>query len=99
MNFTPNRTARLRKGSPTQPALHLPLSQGYRALLDIYWSKSSYAKVCAINGMMEFLLKTDEVKKQKIPLLVKLGSGQSLLVTVHGRPPNLLHLRQRGGLP
>ena len=53
----PNRTARLRTGSPTQPALHLPLSQGYHAILDINWSKSSYAKVCAFNGMREFLLK------------------------------------------
>ena len=49
-----------------------------------------------MNGMREVLLKTDEVQKQKIPHLVKLGSGQSILVTMQGRPPLCLKCHDVG---
>ena len=49
-----------------------------------------------MNGMREVLLKTDEMQKQKIPHLVKLGSGQSILVTMQGRPPLCLKCHDVG---
>ena len=58
--------------------------------------KSSYALVCAMKGMREVLLKTDEVQKQNIPQLVKLGSGQCILVRIQGRPPLCLKCHDVG---
>lgn len=63
---------------------------------DVQMCKSSYANVCAMNGQRELLLKTDEVSNQKIPHLVKLGSGQSLLVTMQGRLPLCLKCHDVG---
>ena len=40
-----------------------------------------------LNGQREVLLRTIEVHKQRFPHLVKLGSGQSSLLTMPGRPP------------
>ena len=68
----------------------------YGGILDISMCKSSYAHVCAHNGMREVLLRTDEVHKQRIPHLVKLGSGQSILVTMLGRPPLCLKCSEIG---
>lgn len=59
----------------------------YGEVLDIRMCKSSYANLVALNGLREVILKTDEVLKQKIPHLVKFNCGQSLLVTMQGRPP------------
>ena len=59
----------------------------YEEVLDVNLCKSSYAHVCVLNGLREVVLRTDEIKQQKIPHLVKLGSGQSILVTMQGRPP------------
>ena len=55
----------------------------------------------AFNGVREIRLKTSEFKRQLIPHLVKFNSGQSILVTLNGRPPYCLkchvlgHTRQR----
>ena len=68
----------------------------YGDVIDINWSKSAYANICAYNGIREVLLRTDEVKKQKIPHLVKLSIGQSVLVTVQSRPPLCLKCNDLG---
>ena len=68
----------------------------YGDVLDVSMCKSSYAHVCALNGMREVLLKTDEIHKQRIPHLVKLSSGQSILITMQGRPPLCLKCNEIG---
>lgn len=68
----------------------------YGEVIDVRLCKSSHAKLCALNGMREVLLKTDEILKQKIPHMVNFGSGQSILVTMSGRPPLCLKCREVG---
>lgn len=68
----------------------------YGEVLDVNFCKSSYAHVCALNGLREVVLRMDEIKKQKIPHLVKLCSGQSILVTMEGRPPLCLKCSEIG---
>ena len=69
--------------------------------MDIGWSKTSHAKLVAYNGIRELRLKCDEFQKQQIPHLNNFKSGQSMLVTVAGRPPYCLrcsrvgHIRSR----
>lgn len=68
----------------------------YGEVLDIRMCKSSFANLVALNGLREITLKTDEILKQKIPHLVKFNCGQSILVTMQGRPPLCLKCREVG---
>ena len=68
----------------------------YGEVLGVRMCKSSHAQVVALNGLREVTLKTDEVLKQKIPHLVKFNSGQSILVTMMGRPPLCLKCHEVG---
>lgn len=70
----------------------------YGEVLDVKMCKSSHARLVALNGMREVTLRTDEVLKQKIPHLVTFGCGQSILVTMYGRPPLCLKCREVGHL-
>ena len=70
-------------------------------VLDVNMLKSAHADCVTFDGVREVRLRTTEVKKQKIPHMVHLGSGQSLLVTMQGRLPycfkcrSVGHVRQR----
>ncbi|MEW8546863.1 MAG: hypothetical protein AB2693_25390 [Candidatus Thiodiazotropha sp.] len=68
----------------------------YGEVHEIKMCKSSYANLVAMNGIREVLLKTDEIKKQQIPHLINLGCGQSVLLTMQGRPPLCLRCKQVG---
>ena len=68
----------------------------YGEIMDIRMCKSSYANVVAMNGLREVTLRTTELLKQKIPHLVTFDSGQSVLVTMQGRPPLCLKCRTVG---
>ena len=65
-------------------------------VLDVRNLKSSHKDLSAYNGTREVILKTDEVFRQKVPHLVKFGSGQSILVTMQGRPPLCLKCHEVG---
>ena len=58
--------------------------------------KSAHADCVTFDGVREVYLKTTEVLKQRIPHLVHLASGQSLLVTMRGRPSYCLKCRAVG---
>ena len=62
----------------------------YGQVLGISMMKTAHAKLVAQNGSREIRLKTDKLKKQLIPHLVKFKSGRSVLVAVAGRPPYCL---------
>lgn len=68
----------------------------YGEIQDIRMCKSSYANLVAMNGIREVLIKTDEIKKQQIPHLINFGCGQSVLLTMQGRPPLCLKCKQVG---
>lgn len=65
----------------------------YGEVLDVRMCKSSHEKLVAMNGMREVTIKTDEVLKQKIPHLINFRSGQSILLTMQGRPPLCLRCK------
>ena len=56
-------------------------------VLDVNMLRSAHADCVTFDGEREVRLRTTEVKKQKIPHMVHLGSGQSLLVTIQRRLP------------
>ena len=68
----------------------------YGEIQEIRMCKSSYANLVAMNGIREVLIKTDEIKKQQIPHLINFGCGQSVLLTMQGRPPLCLKCKQVG---
>ena len=65
-------------------------------VLEVKHMKTSYTNVCTLNGMREVILKTDEKLKQRIPHMVKFGCGQSMLITMQGRPPLCLKCHEVG---
>ena len=73
----------------------------YGEVLDIKMMKTDHAKITTFNGSREVKLKTDEFRKHIIPHLVNFNSGQSILLTIPGRPPYCLrcnctgHIRSR----
>lgn len=73
----------------------------YGEVLDIKMMKTAHAKITTFNGSREVKLKTDEFRKHIIPHLVNFNSGQSILLTIPGRPPYCLrcnctgHIRSR----
>ena len=62
----------------------------YGEVLDIKMMKTAHAKITTFNGSREAKLKTDEFRKHIIPHLVNFNSGQSILLTIPGRPPYCL---------
>ena len=64
--------------------------------VDIKYMKSTYGNITAMNGTRDVLLKTDEIRKQQIPHLVNIMSGQSVLITMLGRPPLCLKCKVVG---
>lgn len=68
----------------------------YGKILDINMSRTSHEKLVAFNGVREIRLKTDEIRKQQIPHLIKLRSGQQMLATMPGRPPYCLKCHSIG---
>ena len=68
----------------------------YGEVLEVKHNKTSYTNVCTFNGMREVTLKTDEKSKQRIPHMVKFGCGQSMLITMQGRPPLCLKCHEVG---
>ena len=54
---------------------------------DIKMLKSAHEKVVVYDGVREVKLPVDEMKKQLIPHVVHFNSGQSILLTIPGRPP------------
>ena len=67
--------------------------------MDVRNLKSSHKDLSAYNGRREVILKTNEIFRQKVPHLVKYGSGQSILVTVQGRPPLCLKCHEVWHIP
>ena len=63
--------------------------------------RTAHANVVVFDGVREVRMKVDEFKKQMIPHVVRLNSGQAILFTMAGRPPYCLkcksvgHVRQR----
>ena len=76
------------------------LSQ-YGEIIDIKMLKTAHAEIVTYDGVREIKMKVNELQKQQIPHLVKFPSGQSVLLTMAGRPPYCLkcssigHTRQR----
>ena len=68
----------------------------YGEVVDIKNMTSTYGNITAMNGTREVLLKTDEIRKQQIPHLVNIMSGQSVLITMLGRPPLCLKCKVVG---
>ena len=68
----------------------------YGEVLDIKMMKTSHEKLVALNGIREVKIKTDELRKQQIPHLVNFNSGQSILITMAGRPPYCLKCQSVG---
>ena len=70
-------------------------------VLDVNMLRSAHADCVTFDGVREVRLRTTEVKNQKIPHMVHLGSGQSLLVKMQRRLPycfkcqSVGHVRQR----
>lgn len=70
-------------------------------VMDIQMLRTAHEKLVTFNGVREIRLKTDEFHRQQIPHLVNFNSGQSILITMQGRPPYCLkcrsvgHVRQR----
>ena len=58
--------------------------------------KTAHANCVTLDGVREVRLKTDEDSKHNIPHIVHLPSGQSLLLTMIGRPPYCLKCRTVG---
>ena len=68
----------------------------YGEILGIKGMKTSHARLSALNGTREVLLRTDEIHKQRIPHLIKFNSGQSVLITMAGRQPLCLKCHEVG---
>ena len=68
----------------------------YEKILDIKMMKTAHEKLVAYNGMREIKMKIDEIMKHQIPHLVNFNSGQTILVTMAGRPPYCLKCRAVG---
>ena len=75
--------------------------ESFGEVVDTNLSKTAHADVVAYDGVREVRLRTDELRKHKIPHVVHFNSGQSILITMQGRPPYCLrcksvgHVRQR----
>lgn len=73
----------------------------YGQVIDVKMLKSAQTNIVAFHGVHEVRLKVDGFQKQQIPHLVKFHSGQSVLITMNGRPPYCMkcqsigHVRQR----
>ena len=68
----------------------------YGEILGIKGMKTSHARLSALNGTREVLLRTDEIHKQRIPHLIKFNSGQSVLIIMAGRQPLCLKCHDLG---
>ena len=68
----------------------------YGKILDIKMMKTAHEKLVAYNGVREIKMKIDEIMKHQIPHLVNFNSGQTILVTMAGRPPYCLKCRAVG---
>lgn len=75
--------------------------QNFGEVIDVSMLKTAHANCVTLDGVREVRLKTDERNKHKIPHIIHFSSGQSVLVTMQGRPPYCLkcktvgHVRQR----
>lgn len=68
----------------------------YGEILDIKRLKTVMENNVFLNGIREVTMKVDEADKMKIPHLINFGCGQTVLVTMQGRPPLCLKCRQVG---
>ena len=68
----------------------------YGEILDIKRCKTVLTDSVFYNGVRELTMKVDETDKMKIPHLINFGCGQTILVTMQGRPPLCLKCRQVG---
>ena len=68
----------------------------FGSVMNISMCKTAHAKLTAYNGIREVRIKCDEFQKQNIPHLVNFKSGQSILITVPGRPPYCLRCQSVG---
>ena len=75
--------------------LHKILGQ-FGEVLNIKLLKTAHANVVTFDGVREVKLKVDEFQKQQLPHLVRFNSGQSILLTITGRPPYCLKCHQIG---
>lgn len=75
--------------------LHEILGQ-FGEVLNVKLLKTAHANVVTFDGVREVKLKVDEFQKQQLPHLVSFNSGQSILLTIAGRPPYCLKCRQIG---
>lgn len=58
--------------------------------------KTAHERMTVLNGIREVTLKVNEIEKQCIPHIINFGAGQSMLVTLSGRPPLCLRCRTTG---
>lgn len=65
-------------------------------ILSVKMLKTAHANVVTFDGVREVKVKVDEFKKQQLPHIVHFNSGQSILVTMSGRPPYCLKCRSIG---
>ena len=75
--------------------LHEILGQ-FGEVLSVKLLKTAHANVVTFDGVREVKLKVDEFQKQQLPHLVRFNSGQSILLTITGRPPYCLKCHQIG---
>ena len=68
----------------------------YDGVLDVKLCKTSHTNMVLLNGIREVLMRVDEISKHKILHLVKVGSGQTILITMQGRRPLCLRCRTVG---
>ena len=70
--------------------------QDFGQVTNITSLKTAHANCVTLDGVREVRLKTDEVSRHNIPHIVHLPSGQSLLLTMIGRPPYCLKCKTVG---
>ena len=63
---------------------------------EIKMLKTAHEKVVVYDGVREVKLRVDEMKKHMIPHVVHFNSGQSVLLTIPGRPPYCLKCKTVG---
>ena len=68
----------------------------YGEILEFKMLKAAHEKVVVLDGVREVKMRVDEVKKHAIPHIVHFNSGQSVLLTMAGRPPYCLKCKTVG---
>ena len=65
-------------------------------VMSVNYLRTAHAECVTLDGVREVRLKTDELRKQRIPHVVHLSSGVTILITMPGRPPYCLKCKSVG---